>query len=304
MNIYYGINSTKKDITQMVYDKCSKEGIVFIPASDVHRAQIFGDPLPNVLKSIFINDVEYLNIDIYIENNIIYTNIVPDNVLQVYNIDLFKFKLDKLHQKLKLNFGSFKDEYPEQLMAIKYLKGNEKVLEIGGNIGRNSLIIGTIVEQLLTLETDQNIVKQLTYNRDINNMKFLIENSALSNRRLIQRGWDTIPSDKILPGFFEVKTISWNNLYVKYNIVFDTLVLDCEGAFYYILIDMPEILTNINLIIMENDYHNIEHKTYVDSVLLKNNFYNEYKEAGGWGPCKSNFFEVWKKDENIIKKDI
>ena len=288
----------------MVYDKCSKEGIIFIPASDVHRAHIFGDPLPNVLKSIFINNIEYLNINIYIENNNVYTNIVPDNILQVYNIDIYKYKLDKLHQKLKLNFGSFKDEYPEQLMAIKYLKGNEKVLEIGGNIGRNSLIIGSIVEKLVTLETEQNIVKQLTYNRDINNMKFLIENSALSNRRLIQRGWETIPSDKDLPGYVEVKTISWNNLNEKYNMVFDTLVLDCEGAFYYILMDMPEILTNINLIIMENDYNDIEHKKYVDYVLLKNNFYNDYKEGGGWGPCTNNFFEVWKKDENLIKMDI
>ena len=30
---------------------------------------------------------------------------------------------------------------------------------------------------------------------------------------------------------------------------FDTLILDCEGAFYNILKDMPEILDNINLII-------------------------------------------------------
>jgi hypothetical protein len=27
---------------------------------------------------------------------------------------------------LKINYGSFNDEYPEQLMAVSYLKGNEK----------------------------------------------------------------------------------------------------------------------------------------------------------------------------------
>ena len=73
------------------------------------------------------------------------------------------------------------------------------------------------------------------------------------------------------------------------------MVLDCEGAFYYILVDMPEILNNIQLIIMENDYYDISHKLYVDSVLEKYNFYNDYKEAGGWGCCYNNFFEVWKK---------
>ncbi|NDB84401.1 MAG: hypothetical protein EB127_17110, partial [Alphaproteobacteria bacterium] len=80
-------------------------------------------------------------------------------------------------------------------------------------------------------------------------------------------------------------------------IEFDTLVLDCEGAFYYILMDMPEILTNIKTIIMENDYHDITHKNYIDTVLKENNFYLDYQEAGGWGCCRDNFFEVWKKSE-------
>ena len=84
----------------------------------------------------------------------------------------------------------------------------------------------------------------------------------------------------------------------KYKIEFDTLVLDCEGAFYYILMDMPEILDNINLIIMENDYQDISQKQYVDEILLQNNFVSDYVESGGWSsscPCYNNFFEVWKK---------
>lgn len=71
--------------------------------------------------------------------------------------------------------------------------------------------------------------------------------------------------------------------------------MDCEGAFYYILMDMPEILNNINLIIMENDYHDLSHKQYIDKILNDNMFYLSYVESGGWGPCQSNFFEVWKK---------
>jgi hypothetical protein len=46
---------------------------------------------------------------------------------------------------------------------------------------------------------------------------------------------------------------------------------------------------------MENDYHDISHKNYVDSILKKYNFSKEYQEAGGWGCCYKNFFEVWKK---------
>ena len=88
---------------------------------------------------------------------------------------------------------------------------------------------------------------------------------------------------------------TWKELNNKYKLRFDTLVLDCEGAFYFILMDMPEILTNIKLIIMENDYHDIAHKQYVDKILKKNKFYIDYTEKGGWGCCQDNFFEVWLK---------
>jgi len=192
----------------------------------------------------------------------------------------------------------FSEELPEQKMSIMYLNGNEKVLEIGGNIGRNSLIIASILndsKNLVTLECDKNIANQLNENRILNRLNFRIENSALSKRKLIQRGWDTIPSEVLIDGYKWINTITFNNLKLKYNIEFDTLVLDCEGAFYYILMDMPEILDNIKLIIMENDYHELEKKQYVDEILIKNEFHRDYVEAGGWGPCNKNFFEVWKK---------
>jgi len=59
--------------------------------------------------------------------------------------------------------------------------------------------------------------------------------------------------------------------------------------------DVPEILNNINLIIMENDYFEKSKKNYVDKILKKNNFVVDYKESGGWGCCFDNFYEVWKK---------
>ncbi len=219
------------------------------------------------------------------------------------NINIIN-ELKNLHKKLKLKYGSFKDEFPEQIMAYKYIKGNEKILEIGGNIGRNSLIIASILSkatlpntqmQMVSLECDNNISKQLIENRNLNNFNFYVENSALSKRKLIQKDWDTIVSDVLREGYKNVNIISLEELKKKYNIEFDTLVLDCEGAFYYILMDMPEILNNIQTIIMENDYWEINKKIFVDECLKKNNFYLEYFEKGGWGPCQNNFYEVWKR---------
>lgn len=184
------------------------------------------------------------------------------------------------------------------MMSVRYLTGDEKVLEIGGNIGRNTLIISSLLknqENLVSMECNTDIAAQLIHNKNMNKMNFFVEKSALSKRKLFQTGWDTIPSEELLDGYKEVNTITWKQLNNKYKIQFDTLVLDCEGAFYYILMDMPEILDNIKLIIMENDYHDITQKNFIDNILRQNNFKTIYSKSGGWGQCCNNFYEVWKK---------
>lgn len=300
MRIYYGISRYNIDVTDICFTKLMNNNIITIPFGDNSRAALFGDPMVDIVKSIFIvNDdntikeyTDFYTIKIDTVNN---TITIKNECEKEYEINN---KIANLHSKLKIQYGSFSEEFPEQKMAVRYLTGNEKVLEIGGNIGRNTLVIASILKNdtdLVTLETDKNIAKQLTYNRDLNNLNFHIENSALSKRKLIQQGWDTKPSDVLEDGYTWVNTITLDELKMKYKIEFDTLVLDCEGAFYYILMDMPEILDNINLIIMENDYHEIDKKNYVDEILLKNNFHRDYVEGGGWGPCFNNFFEVWKK---------
>lgn len=294
--ICYGIKNNKIDVTEKI---CIND-IKFIPSGDQQRANLFGDPCVGFLKSIFINNKEYPN----------YSNIYIDSYKSIYQVDElpenikslnYNKKWKKLKKKLKINYGSFEDECPEQLMAIKFLKGNEKVLEIGGNIGRNSLMIASLLENssnLITLECDKTAFEQLKENKMINSLNFFIENSALSTKKLIQKyenvGSVCIQSDVLFPGYSFVNTITLHELIKKY-FIFDTLVLDCEGAFYYILMDFPEILNNVNLIIMENDYLDINHKIYIDSVLKKNNFEVIYTEGNGWGPCVNFFYEVWKR---------
>ena len=215
-----------------------------------------------------------------------------------FSSDIMNDKLNDIHNKLTLHHGSFQEELPEQKMVVRVLKGHEKVLELGSNIGRNSLVIASILqnsENLVTLESDPLTVECLQKNRDANNLNFRIENSALSKKKLIQQGWSTIPSETLLVGYKWVNTITFPELQNKYNITFDTLILDVEGAFYHILLDTPEILDNIKLIIMENDYWENAHKIYIDDVLKSKDFYRVYIEAGGWGPCYDNFYEIWEK---------
>jgi FkbM family methyltransferase len=298
MKILYGTKQTYIDVTEICFNTLNFNNIITIPFNDTNRASYFSDPLYGTLKSIYIN----INgtITEYNDNFMIKINIITNEITtydMVLNNDMDN-KLYNIHSTLKINHGNLNEEVPEQKMVVRYLTGNEKVLEIGGNIGRNSLVIASILNdntQFVTLESDENIAKQLIENRDLNSFSFNIENAALSKRKLIQKDWNTYPSEILLDEYKWVNTIGLQELNNKYNIAFDTLVIDCEGALYYILMDMPEILNNIKLIIMENDYFDLSHKQYIDTVLKNNNFYVDYVEGGGWGPCYTNFYEVWKK---------
>ena len=320
MKIKYGIPGNSIDVTNicLTSPKLFHNNIITIPSGDENRAHHFTDPVPHVVKQIIIqttnnsnnNDNNNEN-EIYFDQHHCIKINIKNNTVDVKVIDVneenkkVEMKLLSIHSKLKIKHGSFDDEFPEQRMATKYLTGNEKVLEIGGNIGRNSLVIAQILRDggganndfnLVTMECSTDISILLMENRNLNGFHFHIEKSALSTKKLIQQHWNTLPSDTLLPGHTWVNTVTWNELKEKYNIDFDTLVLDCEGAFYYMLLDMPEMLENIKLIIMENDYWDLNHKNVVDAILIKNNFYMDYAESGGWGPCYHNFFEVWKKD--------
>ena len=131
----------------------------------------------------------------------------------------------------------------------------------------------------------------------MNNFNFQIETSAISSRKLIQQQWTTIQSDELLDGYFSVDTITYGEFKIKYPIDFNTLVLDCEGAFYYILNDYPEILNGINLITIENDYTNIVHEKFMRDKLIENNFKLVYCKniCNELWNNKLNFFEVYKK---------
>lgn len=308
LTIFYGIKECYLDVTTKALTQCVDNNILTIPSGDHARANLFTDPLYGILKHIYIKldtsdnkidkiynhnecpsiDVSFLDINSYVHEY----NSNHQNQLNPSQ------KLQEIHNKLIFKHGSLSSEYPEQLMSVMFLKGHECVLEIGGNIGRNSLTIATLLNNqnnLVVLESDINIAKQLKENKRINNYIFHIVPKALSYKKLIQKDWITLPSDILLEGYKPVDIITFEELECKYNLKFDTIVADCEGALYYILKDNPDILNNIDLILMENDYWDIIHKHYVDALLLDKGFHRVYHQGGGWGPCSGFFYETWKK---------
>lgn len=300
MKIFYGIaNKAFIDVTD--YYKPTPDGSYRITNSNYVCDKFVGDPLPGEQKNIYISIDE----KVYELSQPNTTVIVRDGQLgEIIDSETINSATVAIHSKLRLKYGVLNDELPEQKMVLRYFVGRRqsslKVLEIGANIGRNTLMIASLLGEyaatnFVTMECDVGIANQLAENRELNGMNFQICSAALSKRGLIQRGWDTFvyESDIIPDGFTKVNTITWSDLLVKYAIDFNTLVLDCEGAFYYILCDMPEVLDNISLIIMENDYHEYDKKLEVDRVLKEKGFRVDYSEGGGWGPCQNHFFEVW-----------
>lgn len=286
--IKYGVQENYIDITLQVAKLCLRiNGLSYIPATDQERSHLFGDPIYGTLKHIVIND-----------------QIIPSvpYMIQMPECDFIgdpHIKLKDIHSKLNFT-GNLKDEYPEQVMSVIFINPTDKVLEIGSNIGRNTCVIASILndsKNLTTLESDN--VEFLNKNRDNNNFSFRIINAALSKRKLWQRWWVTTPSDHP-PGndWHQVNTIQFSEIKDDYNV----LVADCEGALYYILQDFPEILDTIETIIVENDYRDLAEYQHVVKIFKDKNFTCRYStfsdEAVLYNlPCNKYFFQVWKLNQ-------
>lgn len=307
----YGVENRYVDITQKVMKLCLIDGKVYIPETDDGRANLFGDPIYGTLKHIKIinnstNDIILCNNrDKKIIDDIIFIGYNSGNLkdkrkvwwdVTGKHIEDPEIRLYQLHQFIHIDFGSFKEEYPEQLLAMKYIKETDTVLEIGANIGRNTCIIASILsddKRLVTLECSETSARALEHNRNINGFHFNIVNAALSKQPLIQKGWDCFVSKTVPPGYTKVNTITWEELKQLHPLQFNVIVADCEGSMLQILKDEPDMLDNIETIIIENDYHVIEHKREMDEIITSKGFKSIYTESGGWGPCYPFFYQVF-----------
>jgi hypothetical protein len=157
IKIEYGIVGNLVDVTSIALAKLTKNSVVFIPKGDDLRAHYFKDHLFGVLKTVFVT-TNFTGEPITVECNHLTNAYIDIQMKKIYLNDdapkemkeLHTSKqeiLANIHSRYRLNYGSFQHEYPEQLMAATYLTGNEKVLEIGANIGRNSIVIAHILQQ-------------------------------------------------------------------------------------------------------------------------------------------------------------
>lgn len=219
-------------------------------------------------------------------------------LVEAYKLEGFEH-LREIHERV---VGvDMKKELPEQELLFRYIRGDAKVLEFGGNIGRSSIVISKLLDNPqdhVVLESDPKIAAQLEKNRRANGCGFVVVNAALSETPIIQKGWNAAPVVGSTPppvGWDFVPTITLEELRQRHPIRFDTIVADCEGCMEKVFQSYPDILDGIRTIVIENDaqIRSREAHDFISSFVARQGFRSvECRDLNAKRPC---FFQVWSR---------
>lgn len=334
MDIFYGYGDTYLNVTDAALTYCYDGSRIYIAAGDT-GSMFFPDPLPGYLKNIImIREFDGVAECRCFEPKAAIWVVPTDDESRKIRDFLDRSgsprtggierppatfdtasKISFFHSQLKFTGGDITHEWQEQAMVVNFLDPDARVLELGSNIGRNTLMISCILNDprnLVTVECNPFFVELLRNNRYANRLDFHIEAGALSYRKLMQstdncrfgsdaEAWEAIPAEELPDGYEWIPTVTFADVETKYDLRFDTLVADCEGALFYILQDDPELLTNITTIILESDFRVVEQKWAVEQIFAEYGFERVHSVALVPNltelpqECADSFWEVWKR---------
>jgi hypothetical protein len=139
-------------------------------------------------------------------------------------------------------------ERPEQELIAKFLPHDCCVLEMGGESGTTALIIDKLLKdptKHVLVEPSSNSIPKLQNVKNIYDTSFHVVNGFVGrNREEHEKLW-TECKDRKMYDLQELEQLVDQQ--------FDVMVIDCEGAFYNIVHDIPEILDSVKLLIIELD---------------------------------------------------
>ena len=164
-------------------------------------------------------------------------------------------------------------ERPEQEMIAKYLPADCCVLEMGGESGTTSLIINKLLKdptKHVLVEPSQQSLPKLARTQEIYGTQFKVAHGFVGrNREQHEALWEECKYRQM----FDLR-----DLEEMVNQKFDVLIVDCEGAFFNILKDMPDILDAAKLIIIEMDGPD-DKVPFVRDTLIHNGFLLVHSQA-------------------------
>lgn len=174
-----------------------------------------------------------------------------------------------------LFFG--KSEEDEKKSIDKYLNSNAVVLELGGCLGIISCYIN---EKLLNkknhvvLEANPKLIRYLTTNRDLNNYSFQIHNKVISSEESVEfyiakSIHSSLIKNKTLEKHL-VEGTTIKKLQQECNLIFDTLIMDIEGAELELILNTNFNELKINTLIFElHDFNGTLSDKEVDRIKTK-----------------------------------
>lgn len=210
-------------------------------------------------------------------------------ILVIYNLSnkIDKFDSPELLKKLtEFNFKYIDEnnnhinhivaETDEQLIALKYIKPDDVVLELGARYGTVSCIVNKMLNNKnnqVSVEPDKNVWNALDLNLTNNKCNTNIVKGFIS-KQLLSLNESGYSSTQQIDHNTTVPNYTLDQVKEKYNILnFTVLIVDCEGCMESFLNENPEILSTLRLITFEEDQPHICNYNNIKSILSQNNFY-------------------------------
>lgn len=184
------------------------------------------------------------------------------------------------------------DNEVEERNNVLYIPRDATVLEIGGRYGTVSVEINRHLnnpKMHTVVEPDKKIWNCLEQNKKNANSKFGIFKGAISDKPMyfIDDGYGSRTNLNSSNNIheYQVNTISYKDLKQITKLNYDTLVIDCEGCIEHLIKSFPEILDDVNLILLEYDFPNICDYDYVNKQFM----------IKGFECIKSGFHSIFSK---------
>ena len=176
-------------------------------------------------------------------------------------------------------------EKDEQDIAKKYIKPDNVVLELGARYGTVSCVINKILNNKsnqVVIEPDEKVWDALDKNKKLNNCDFHIIKGFISNKKfsLSNDGYGStaiVSNESNESNESKIESYSLQDIESKFNLKFDTLVVDCEGCLETFFDEYPHMYIQLKNITFEEDYPNKCNYEKIKANLIENGFKKIYE---------------------------
>ena len=181
-----------------------------------------------------------------------------------------------------LDSESSKAELYEKALVSNFLSKGAKVLELGGGWGS----VSDMIQKILNNKDDHIIIEpEKSRANDLVKKGYKVFQGIISNEHLyLQNKFVTI--DRKTKSSEKIENIiNIDGLQKKYNIIFDTIIADCEGALPKIFDENPQLYDQIKFIQIEYDWLRTDCTEFRNKLVSKG-FKSKFKLPLHWTPSK------------------